>query len=87
MTADALLKWATFPVDQRPRPLVLTGNPVQVQGFKTSDGKIAFLTGHVRSDVALPAGVLDRLWSSRQLNSPLHGLVPIAVTGHCLPGS
>lgn len=43
--ADALLKCATFPVDQQPRPLVLTGNPVQVKGFKNQRRQACFPDG------------------------------------------
>jgi len=59
--AAALLRWSTFPADQQPRPTVLTGDPVQLQGFKSGDAKTAFMTGNIRADVPLPPGVLDRL--------------------------
>lgn len=51
-----LLAWAEFPVDRKPRPIVLLGQPVLESGYHTDDGKIAVATGRLQLDAALPVG-------------------------------
>lgn len=46
-TGDALERWASFPVEAEPRPVVLTGEAVLAPGtgFTSGDAKISFMTG------------------------------------------
>ncbi len=51
----AVGRWANFPVDQIPGPLVLVGpRAIVEQGFKTGEAKLAFVEGAIESSVALP---------------------------------
>lgn len=54
----ALRAWAAFPVNVRPRALVLTSDPVSApsRGFLTTDLKEAFLSGAFVDPAAFPAG-------------------------------
>ncbi len=54
----ALRAWEAFPVDVRPRPLVLTSDPVSAPsgGFLTTDLKEAFLSGAFVDPAVFPAG-------------------------------
>ncbi|HEX6685705.1 MAG TPA: hypothetical protein VF062_23215 [Candidatus Limnocylindrales bacterium] len=55
VSQQALDKWASFPVDADPRPLVLIGDPVSsVQGFSTDNGKLAFTMGRIDPDGKVP---------------------------------
>jgi hypothetical protein len=52
---QSLAKWASFPVDADPRPLVLLGEPVNVEkGFTDGDGKAAFLDGRIDPNGKVP---------------------------------
>ncbi|GHJ43536.1 hypothetical protein Cs7R123_08780 [Catellatospora sp. TT07R-123] len=51
-----LAAWADFPVDRKPRPIVLIGEAVKVDGFTTGDAKLAFLKGSLSLEAALPPG-------------------------------
>jgi hypothetical protein len=52
--------WIGFPIDQKPRPVVLLDEPVQLgPGFIDVDSKRAWLAGAVEATVPMPAGVLD----------------------------
>jgi hypothetical protein len=52
---QSLEKWAAFPVDANPRPLVLLGDPVRVEkGFADGDAKMAFEAGLVDPDGKVP---------------------------------
>ena len=58
----AVGRWANFPVDQIPRPLVLVGpRAIVEQGFKTGEAKLAFVEGAIESSVAMPDAVLREL--------------------------
>lgn len=39
--------WDAFPVDQVPRPIVVTGEMVEVTGFRSGEAKLAFQTGRL----------------------------------------
>jgi hypothetical protein len=63
----ALQRWASFPVDHRPRPLVLTAPLTRFErGFRSGDAKLAFLHGDIETAVALPDGLLDLLRGSER---------------------
>jgi hypothetical protein len=58
----AVERWAAFPVDENPRPLVLVESRVRVErGFATGPAKLAFIEGRVESTVTLPEGVMESL--------------------------
>jgi len=55
VSARSLEKWASFPVQADPRPLVLFGEPVSIrEGFTDGDGKVAFAEGRVDADGKVP---------------------------------
>ncbi len=48
-------RWEAFPVDRVPRPIVVVaGGLVEVAGFHSGDGKLAFLTGRIELATRLP---------------------------------
>src|SRR6267378_4168893 len=49
----ALSAWATFPVEQTPRPVVLIANLSPQGGFGSGDGKIAALCHKFTSEIRL----------------------------------
>lgn len=51
-----LQAWADFPVDRKPRPILLLGPAVRESGYHTDEAKIAFATGRLQLAAALPAG-------------------------------
>jgi hypothetical protein len=58
----ALQRWEAFPVDLRPRPLVLTGPPARLErGFRSGHAKLAFHYGDIQATVPLPDGLLEVL--------------------------
>ncbi len=58
----ALQRWEAFPVDVRPRPLVLTAPPTRFErGFRSGDAKLAFMHGDIEAAVPLPDGLLEAL--------------------------
>lgn len=66
--ADAVGAWADFPFDSVPRPVVLTGEMVQVErGFATGEAKFAFLQGEIEADETVPAEPVSTLRRERQL--------------------
>jgi hypothetical protein len=52
----AVKAWASFPVNEHPRELVLTGDDVVPGGFPSNDTKEAFLSGLFVSPPTLPTG-------------------------------
>lgn len=54
----ALEAWSTFPVHVSPRPVVLTSDPISapVGGFRTDNGKLAFISGSFVAPATLPSG-------------------------------
>jgi hypothetical protein len=62
MASWALDRWADFPVDLDPRPLVITGPIVLPEkGFRTGEAKIAFLRGDIEVQGPVPHDVLGAL--------------------------
>ncbi len=58
----ALQRWEAFPVDARPRPLILTAPPARFErGFRSGDAKLAFVHGDIEATVPLPDGLLKVL--------------------------
>jgi hypothetical protein len=58
----AVERWAAFPVDENPRPVVLVESRVRVeQGFSTGAAKLAFIGGCVEATIKLPEGVMEPL--------------------------
>jgi hypothetical protein len=71
VSAQSLEKWASFPVDADPRPLVLLGERVNVkEGFTDDDGKIAFIEGRVDADGKVPPEAAEAF---AQLAKPAEG--------------
>lgn len=67
----ALQRWASFPVDHRPRPLVLTAPLTRFErGFRSGDAKLAFHYGDIEPAVPLPDGLLDLLRGSGSERGP-----------------
>jgi hypothetical protein len=63
----ALQRWASFPVDHRPRPLVLTAPLTRFEGgFRSGEAKLAFLRGDIEPAVPLPDELLDLLRRSER---------------------
>ncbi len=61
----ALRRWETFPVDLRPRSLVLAGPLTRVErGFRSGAAKLAFLHGDIEAVVPLPDGLLEMFHTS-----------------------
>jgi hypothetical protein len=55
----AVSRWAAFPVERQPRPLVLVGQRAFVeQGFTTGDAKLAYVEGRITALVSIPDAVL-----------------------------
>jgi len=68
VAADAVGAWADFPFDAVPRPVVLTGEAVQVErGFATGEAKHAFLQGAIEADETVPAEPVRALRREPQL--------------------
>lgn len=56
----ALRRWESFPVERKPRPLVLLAGPTKSEhGFRSGAAKIAFLHGDIESMVSLPDGLIE----------------------------
>lgn len=51
-----LERWADFPADRAPRPIVLLGQVVQETGYHTGDAKLAVAMGRLALEAPLPAG-------------------------------
>jgi hypothetical protein len=51
----------SFPVDLRPRPLVLVAPLIIIRGFRSGEAKLAFLYGDIDTAVPLPDGLLELL--------------------------
>jgi len=51
----ALAAWQTFPVDRKPRPLVLFSRGPNTGGFATGEAKMAAMAGNFELAAALPA--------------------------------
>jgi hypothetical protein len=55
-------QWESFPLEQRPRPVILLDQPVKLRaGFVDSESKMAFLRGQVEASIPMPVGVLELL--------------------------
>jgi hypothetical protein len=58
----AASRWDAFPIERRPRPLVLAGQRAFVQhGFRTGEAKLAFLQGRIECAVPVPDAVVREL--------------------------
>jgi hypothetical protein len=58
----ALARWAEFPVDADPRPLVLVGPSIQPrEGFTKGGAKLAFLEGRIAVGGDVPESVLEAI--------------------------
>lgn len=56
------MRWAAFPIDATPRPIVLLDGRVRIEGgFAEGVSKLAWLAGAVETRVPLPAAVLALL--------------------------
>lgn len=81
----ALGRWASFPADQEPRPLVLVGPPAYPEGgFRSGPAKLAFHYGHVQPTAPLPPGLLEVLGAAdtRQARpGPRHDRGTLLITG------
>lgn len=83
MARWAVERWADFPVDEDPRPLVFTGPVVLPErGFRTGEAKIAFLRGKIEVQGPVPDKVLATLCDAGSLErhpGPVVG--PLVLTG------
>ena len=59
--AEIAAPWREFPVARVPRPIVFLGSAVHIgdQGFIDGEAKEAWAMGAIKSDVALPDGVME----------------------------
>jgi hypothetical protein len=79
----AVSRWAGFPVDRVPRPLVLLGETAHARnGFYSGRAKRAFMNGWIEAEVAVPEEVLTIL--GRRPDRP-DGEAPVVITavGRC----
>jgi hypothetical protein len=58
---EVLAPWREFPVDRRPRPLVLVDEVPKVAGFSSDAGKVAALAGEYEVAAPLPAAPAARM--------------------------
>jgi hypothetical protein len=56
----AIERWAQFPVDADPRPLVLTGSQPTFAGFSDGAAKVAYLQGDLVAAGDIPEVVMQR---------------------------
>ena len=61
--AGRMRQWAQFPVEARPRPVILVGPPVRLPegGFVDGDAKTAFMHSGVAAAVPVPDRVVEML--------------------------
>jgi hypothetical protein len=74
----AVERWAGFPVDRVPRPLVVWHTAYSDGGFRSGEAKDAFLYGLVSAPPAVPSAVLAAIAEFR--GSPPAGLQPLVIT-------
>jgi hypothetical protein len=68
---EVAARWAGFPVDAAPRPIVLLEARVRIEGgFIDDESKIAWMEGAIASDGAVPAALLALLPTRRQASPP-----------------
>lgn len=66
----AVGRWVAFPVEQTPRPLVMSGPRLRVEGgFRTGQAKVAFNGGRVEWAVSVPESVREALTREAALSS------------------
>jgi hypothetical protein len=54
----AVSRWASFPVNQEPRPLLVIGPDLMVEGgFSTGEAKVAFMEGRYELLASVPQSV------------------------------
>jgi len=72
--------WREFPVARVPRPIVFLDSAVHIgdQGFVDGEAKEAWIMGAVKSEVALPDGVMDLILEGHSPSSA--GPRPLAIT-------
>jgi hypothetical protein len=75
----ATQRWAEFPVDNVPRPLVLVESVVRVEEAISGPAKITFAIGAVDGDESVPTAVLDILRTPRLFmdNPPDRGNITV----------
>lgn len=75
--ADVAAAWREFPVAQVPRPIVFLDQPVHIgdRGFVDSDAKMAWLTGAIQPEVALPDGLMELILEGRSRRTAPEPLV------------
>jgi hypothetical protein len=79
----AVDRWADFPVERLPRPLVLTAPASRVEGgFRSAEAKLAFIHGLIESIVPVPDPVLAVL-RARPAGAagPPRGTTPLVIVG------
>jgi len=65
--AKTAARWASFPADESPRPIVLLDDTVRIEGgFVGEDAKRAWTEGAVEPGVPVPPGVLSLLRGTPQ---------------------
>ena len=68
---EVATRWAAFPVDGAPRPIVLLDDRVQLEGdgFVDDESKVAWLEGAIEAHSPTPSAVLALLPTRRQGNT------------------
>jgi hypothetical protein len=74
----AVERWAGFPVDRVPRPLVVWHTAYSDGGFRSGEAKEAFLYGRVSAPAAVPEAVLAAI--AEFSGPPPAGLEPLVIT-------
>jgi hypothetical protein len=70
--SQAVERWARFPVDSDPRPIVLLHSATRPEaGFATGDAKMAFLRGYVEVDDDVPEEPIRLMRSSQMAGGRL----------------
>jgi hypothetical protein len=77
----AVRRWAAFPVNAAPRPLVLVGEEVVTRrGFRTGEAKDAFGAGHIDWAVEIPDGVRAKLQNGATSRARARARQPLRIT-------
>jgi hypothetical protein len=78
----AVARWASFPVTQEPRPLLLIGPDRFVEvGFSSSDAKAAFGEGRFEFVASVPEPVRAALTRRPMASTPLRSVHALRITG------
>jgi hypothetical protein len=78
----AVERWAGFPVERVPRPLVLVGQRTFVErGFRTGEAKLAYMYGRIECATPVPDMVLRTLPARREPVPAAREPAPLVIAG------